>query len=67
MRHKNRDKKKAGDVLGISDSPPSAGIPQATTDHGGHPKGIELGEHKRHWGNEDLQTSGGATGAEPIR
>src|SRR5437763_4037877 len=43
VKNKNRDKKQNGDVLGISDSPASAHIPQATTDRGGHPEGIEVG------------------------
>lgn len=51
-----------GDVLGISDTPESTQIPQATTDHGGHPKGIELGGYRRHWGADELQPSKGATG-----
>lgn len=62
VKNTNRNKKQAGDVLGISDSPAAAHIPQATTDHGGHPEGIELGERRRHWGNDDLQSSKGATG-----
>jgi hypothetical protein len=62
VKKKNSDKKQTGDVLGISDSPASARIPQATTDHGGHPKGIELGERRRHWGADELQPSKGATG-----
>jgi hypothetical protein len=59
-----KDKKQMGDVLGISNTPASTHIPQATTDHGGHPQGIELGEHRRHWGDEDLQQSKGAEGVD---
>ena len=51
-----------GDILGISDTPASTTIPQATTDHGGHPKGIEIGEYKRHSGSDELTPSKGATG-----
>jgi hypothetical protein len=60
VKNKNRNKKQAGDVLGISDSPASARIPQATTDHGGHPQGIEIGEHRRH--RSAFQPGKGATG-----
>ena len=63
MKHK-KDRKQAGDVLGISDTPASTQIPQATTDHGGHPQGIELGERRRHWGADELQPSKGVTGAD---
>jgi hypothetical protein len=61
VKHK-KNKKMGGDVLGISDTPASTTIPQATTDHGGHPKGIEIGEHRRHSGSDELRQSGGATG-----
>jgi hypothetical protein len=55
--------KRKGDVLGISDAPPDVAIPRATDDRGGHPEGIEVRpERKRHWGNEDIQPSSGATG-----
>ena len=58
MKNKN-DKKMGGDILGLSDTPVSTQIPQATTDHGGHPKGIEIGEHHRRSATDD---SKGATG-----
>jgi hypothetical protein len=64
MTDKKEDKKQMGDVLGISDTPASTTIPQATTDHGGHPKGIEVGEHRRRGGTDDLPQGGGATGAD---
>ena len=64
MRSKKESKKQTGDILGLSDSPASASIPQATTDHGGHPQGIELGGRRRHWGADELQQSKGATGAD---
>jgi len=57
-----KDKKMGGDILGLSDTPASTKIPQATTDHGGHPKGIEIGEYRRHSGSDELQPSKGATG-----
>ena len=58
---RKREKKMGGDVLGISDTPASTTIPQATTDHGGHPKGIEIGEYRRHSGSDELHPTGGAT------
>ena len=61
MRNK-KDKKMGGDILGLSDTPASTTIPQATTDHGGHPKGIEIGEYRRHSGSDELTPSKGATG-----
>lgn len=51
-----------GDVLGISDADPDVTIPQATDDHGGNPKGIEVG--RRATGIGDLTRSKGATGAD---
>jgi hypothetical protein len=59
-----KNTKQLGDVLGISDTPASTQIPQATTDHGGHPEGVELGERRRHWGADELQPSKGVTGAD---
>lgn len=60
---KNKKPARKGDVLGISDAPPEVEIPRATEDRGGHPQGIEVrDERKRHWGNEDIQPSKGATG-----
>jgi hypothetical protein len=64
VRRKNENKKQTGDILGLSDSPASARIPQATTDHGDHPQGIELGGRRRHWGADELQQSKGVTGAD---
>jgi hypothetical protein len=59
---KNKNTKKIGDVLGISDTPASTQIPQATSDHGGHPQGIELREYRRHTGADELGQSKGVTG-----
>jgi hypothetical protein len=60
-----RNDKQLGDVLGISDTPASTRIPQATSDHGGHPEGIEVGpEHRRHWGDDDIRQSSGAEGVD---
>ena len=59
------NEKPLGDILGISDTPASTHIPQATTDHGGHPEGIEVGDqHRRHRGDEELEQSSGAEGAD---
>jgi hypothetical protein len=57
-------KKQMGDVLGISNTPASTHIPQATTDHGGHPQGIEVRKYRRHSGTDELQPGSGATGAD---
>jgi hypothetical protein len=63
MKRKRAEKPKMeGDVLGISDSPPEAELPRATSDRGGHPEGIELGERRRHTGADELRPSKGATG-----
>jgi hypothetical protein len=59
-----KDRKQFGDVLGISDTPASTHIPQATTDHGGHPRGIEVRNYRRHTGADELQQSSGATGVD---
>jgi hypothetical protein len=56
---RKKDKKMGGDVLGISDTPATTTIPQATTDHGGHPQGIEVREYRRRSATEP---SKGATG-----
>ena len=64
MKRKAEDNKQFGDVLGISNTPASTHIPQATTDHGGHPKGIELREYRRHSGADELLQGSGATGAD---
>lgn len=49
-----------GDVLGISDSPPEAEIPQAARNRGGHAQGIDVRGHAS--GIGDLRQSSGATG-----
>jgi hypothetical protein len=49
-----------GDVLGVSDTPPDVDIPQATTNHGGHPAGIEVRQHAT--GTGELRRTAGATG-----
>lgn len=56
---KKRDKH-AGDILGLSDAPPDVEIPRATTDHGGHPQGIDVRDHAT--GIGDLHQGPGATG-----
>ena len=62
FKRDKKDKKMGGDILGISDTPASTHIPPATTDHGGHPKGIEVGEHGRR--NATDSSEGGATGVD---
>jgi hypothetical protein len=60
---KDRDDQKPereGDVLGISDTPAEVEIPRATSDTGGHPKGIDV--RRRTTGTADLKQSSGATG-----
>ncbi len=49
--------KEQGDVLGISRSP--GRIPQATRDHGGHPRGIDV--RKQRHGSADVHQGPGAT------
>jgi hypothetical protein len=57
-----KDKKEQpGDVLGIS-NPEGPQLPHPPSD-GSTPRGIEVrGEPKRHWGNEDIPQSDGASG-----
>ena len=52
--------KREGDILGLSDADPHVDIPQATDDHGGNPRGIEVRDHAT--GIGDLTRSKGATG-----
>ena len=49
-----------GDILGLSDAPPDVEIPRATTDRGGNPQGIEVGQPATGFG--DVRRSSGATG-----
>jgi len=62
LARRHEQTKRQGDVLGISDADPDVDIPQATNDHGGHPKGIEV--RRPATGIGDLQRSKGATGAD---
>jgi hypothetical protein len=63
VKRNKKDDKKAGDILGISDTPASTQIPRATEDHGGHAQGIEIGQQPtRHTGFDELNQSKGATG-----
>ena len=57
-----RDKnQQPGDILGISKAE-GPKLPHPPSD-GSTPNGIEVrGERKRHWGNEDIPQSDGATG-----
>ena len=61
MKDKKKKKEQPGDVLGVS----NAGGPQLPhpASDGSTPRGIEVrGEPKRHWGNEDIPQSDGASG-----
>jgi len=62
VRDKSKtNKEQPGDVLGISRSGASK-LPHPPSD-GSVPQGIEVrAERKRHWGNEDIPQSDGATG-----
>jgi hypothetical protein len=54
-------KEQPGDVLGVS-NPAGPKLPHPPSD-GSTPRGIEVrGEPKRHWGNEDIPQSDGASG-----
>ena len=62
-KDKENKKEQPGDVLGISD-PSGPKLPHPPSD-GSTPRGIEVrGEPKRHWGNEDIPQSDGATGVD---
>ena len=59
---KKSNKKNAGDILGLSDASTGPKLPHPPSD-GSVPAGIEVrGEPNRHWGDEDLNQTGGATG-----
>ena len=49
-----------GDVLGISDANPKAGVPPRVKPGGGPPEGIEVREHATGFG--DISQTPGATG-----
>jgi hypothetical protein len=60
VRDKNRNAQ-PGDILGIS-NPGGPKLPHPPSD-GSIPRGIDVREErKRHWGNEDIPQSDGATG-----
>lgn len=59
--NQDNEKEQPGDVLGIS-NPAGPKLPHPPSD-GSTPLGIEVrGEPKRHWGNEDIPQSDGASG-----
>ena len=62
MKYTKRNKQEhPGDILGIS-NPGAAKLPHPPSD-GSVARGVEVrGEPKRHWGNEDIPQSDGATG-----
>jgi hypothetical protein len=58
---KKNKKEQPGDVLGIS-NPGGPKLPHPPSD-GSTPRGIDVrGERPRHWGNEDVPQSDGASG-----
>jgi hypothetical protein len=76
VKYDNHDKKKKneedekvpGDVLGLSDENPNVKLPHPPSD-GSTPRGIEVGEEKRHSGTEDLRPAkvvGGAVEREDL-
>ena len=61
MKKDKNKKEQPGDVLGIS-NPGGPKLAHPPSD-GTTPRGIEVrGEPKRHWGNEDIPQSDGASG-----
>ncbi len=55
------EKEQPGDILGVS-NPAGPKLPHPPSD-GSTPRGIEVrGERPRHWGNEDIPQSDGASG-----
>jgi hypothetical protein len=57
----DNQKEQPGDVLGIS-NPGGPKLPHPPSD-GSTPRGIDVrSERKRHWGNEDIPQSDGASG-----
>ena len=60
---KKNKKEQPGDVLGIS-NPGGPKLPHPPSD-GSTPRGIDVrGERPRHWGNEDVPQSDGASGVD---
>jgi hypothetical protein len=60
---KNKTEEHPGDILGIS-NPGGAKLPHPPSD-GSTPRGIDVrGERPRHWGNEDIPQSDGASGVD---
>lgn len=58
---KENEKEQPGDVLGVS-NPAGPKLPHPPSD-GSTPRGIDVrGERPRHWGNEDIPQSDGASG-----
>ena len=61
MAKKKNKKEQPGDVLGVS-NPAGPKLPHPPSD-GSTPRGIDVrGEPQRHWGNEDIPQSDGASG-----
>ena len=61
-KRKNDGQKVPGDILGLTDDRSGVKLPHPASD-GSTPQGIEVrDEYKRHWGTEDRENGGGATG-----
>jgi len=52
-----------GDILGLSDDNTGVKLPHPPSD-GSVPEGIDVVEHRRHWGADELKRSDGVTGAD---
>ena len=50
-----------GDILGLTDDRSGVKLPHPPSD-GSTPEGIEVIEHRRHWGADELTRSDGAAG-----
>ena len=62
VKYKKNKKEQPGDVLGVSNTGPGPQLPSPPSD-GSTARGIDVrSERKRHWGNEDIPQSDGATG-----
>ena len=60
---KSKKEEQPGDVLGIS-NPGGPKLPHPPSD-GSTPRGIDVrGDRPRHWGNEDVPQSDGASGVD---
>jgi len=63
MFKKDGKNKVPGDVLGLTDDKTGVKLPHPPSD-GSTPAGIEFEKNTRHWGADELNQGGGATGAD---